>query len=486
MTSTAQAQVMPSTHSATSPRGGPKHRRARPLGATERWHSWHDSFGARWFLPGLSAIVVVAIAIRVGFAVGWTFGKVLPSDAMFFHQTAASLASGKGYAAATYIPPHKVLPTATHPPLFPMVLAVFDVLGFHSIDAQRVALGVVASIAVFLTGLLGHRVSGPVVGLIAAGIAAVDPLWFQSGAVLMSESVYLIVITAVLLVALGCVDRAGRWRFVLLGVVVGLATLTRSEALDLLIFLGVPVVLCAARSWRHRLAFAGCLIAGVLLVLVPWLVRNEIQMGGLTLSTDQGVTLAGSYCSGTLNPSSVDYGGFHAPCSLSGAGHLVYDVPPPHHAKTWTELTVSNALQSSTETYIRQHLSALPGLALARVENTWGLARTDQQIFYDAVEGAHPSADRFGLELGRVLLVFEFVGVLVLARRSLAPFFIVLAPLLVVTLNSAIFFGASRFLTAAQPSLAVFAGIGIAALAALATRHLRRGPIVTEGKTADP
>ena len=119
---------------------------------------------------------------------------------MFFHQTAASLAAGHGYATTSLVPPHRVLSTAQHPPLFSSVLAGFDLLGFHSVDAQRVLLGVVASIAVFLIGLVGYRVAGPSVGLVAAGIAALDPLWFQPSAALMSESVYLLVVSAVLLI----------------------------------------------------------------------------------------------------------------------------------------------------------------------------------------------------------------------------------------------------------------------------------------------
>jgi peptidoglycan/LPS O-acetylase OafA/YrhL len=468
-----------------APRGKPKHLRAPPAGLAWRWQAWRDSLGARWFLPGLSAITVAAIAVRAVFAVGWTFGKVLPSDATFFHQTAASLVSGRGYAVASYIPPHKVLPAAAHPPLFSMVLATFDALGFHSVDAQRVVLGVVASLAVFLTGLLGHRVSGPVVGLVAAGLAAVDPLWFQSSAVLMSESIYLVVIAGTLLLALRCLDRANRWSFVFLGGAIGLAALTRSEALLLLLFLAVPVVLFAARSGRQRLALARCLLAGLLVVLLPWLVRNELQMGGLTLSTDQGVTLAGSYCPATMQASNINYGGFDALCAEDAAAFLIEDVPPPDHAKSWTELTVSNTIGSSTQTYARAHLGALPGLALARVENTWGLARTNQQVFYDAVGGgANPSADRFGLELGRVLLAFEAVGVIILARRSLAPFSVLAAPLLVITVNSAIFYGATRFLTAAQPSLAVFAAIGLAAIVKALARRLRREPPVAPEEPA--
>jgi peptidoglycan/LPS O-acetylase OafA/YrhL len=450
------------------------HRRVGAL--TQRWQTWRDSFGVRWFLPALLAIVVVAVGIRVGFAVGWTFGKELTDDAQFYHQTAASLAAGHGYSTASFIPPHKVMPTAQHPPLFPTVLAVFDRIGFHSVDAQRVLLGMVASAGVFLTGLLGRRVAGPSVGLLAAGIAAVNPLWFQTSAALMSESVYLVVIPAVLLLALHCLEQPSRWRFMALGGAIGLAALTRSDALDLVICLGLPLVLFAARSGRDRLALARCLLAGLALVIAPWLIRNEVQMGGFTLSDNQGGTLAGAYCPEPFSPHFYNYGGFDAFCAEGAIGFFVKEVPPPHHAHSWTEIEVSNAVTSSTETYIRGHLSALPRVVAARIENTWGLARTNQQVYVATIEGRIPSFERFGLELGRVLLVLELIGAVMLARKSWSRFFVLVAPLIAVTLNSAIFFGMTRFLVAALPSLAVLAAIGVRVLVARVTRRPPRLP----------
>jgi peptidoglycan/LPS O-acetylase OafA/YrhL len=434
--------------------------------------SWRASLGPRWFLPGLGAIVALAAAIRVAFAARWTFGRPLPGDASFFHGTAASIAGGRGYSFASLVPPHHLVPTAQHPPLFPTVLAAFDILGLHSMDAQRIALGVVASAAVFLTGLVGHRVGGPLVGLVAAGIAAADPLWFQPSAALMSESVYLIIIATVLLVALRSLERPTRWRFVVLGAAVGLAALTRSDALGLSVILGVPLVLSAVRTARARLGLARCILAGLALVLAPWLIRNEIQMGGLALSDNQGGTLAGSYCPQALDPGNFNYGGFDGFCADAGAAYLVREAPPPNHARSWTELSVSNALWSATQPVIRRNLGALPGVVVARVENTLGLARTNQQVYLGALEGAVHSFERFGLELGRVLLVAELLGAIVLFRRSRARCAVVLAPVVAVAVNSAIFYGSTRFLAMAEPSLAVFAALGAGAVVAWLRRRV--------------
>ena len=135
----------------------------------------------------MSAIVFVALIVRVAFAIS-VRSKPFTGDAAWFRQVATNLANGKGFATG---PPGPFVPTAGHPPVFPLLLAFFDVLGIRSAESQRIVLGVVSTMGILVLGLLGRKVAGPVVGFVAAGIGAIDPLSFQWGGTLMSESVYL-------------------------------------------------------------------------------------------------------------------------------------------------------------------------------------------------------------------------------------------------------------------------------------------------------
>ena len=157
-------------------------------------------------------------------------------------------------------------------------------------------------------GLLGRRLAGPPVGLVAAAIAALDPLWVQQSGFVISESIYLIVIPTMLLIALRCIDRPNLWDIAVLGILIGLATLTRSEAVDFVVFLGAPVVVLAVHRWRDRVLFGLVLVAGVGLLVGPWLIRNDLEMGAFILSSNGGDTLSGSYCPPTYSPKSPDYG----------------------------------------------------------------------------------------------------------------------------------------------------------------------------------
>ncbi len=111
----------------------------------------------------------------------------------------------------------------------------------------------------------------------------------------MSESIYLVAIPGMLLVAVLCIEKPTVWRFGSLGLIIAIATLIRSEAVDFIALLGVPVLLMAVGDWRRRIQTGLALVVGFALILTPWLVHNEVQLGGATLSTNGGGTLDGSF-----------------------------------------------------------------------------------------------------------------------------------------------------------------------------------------------
>src|SRR5207244_8269490 len=103
-------------------------------------------------------------------------------------------------------------------------------------------------------GLIARRLGGPRAGLIAAGIAAVYPVLVAADGAMMSETLYGLLIAAALLTALRLLDRQpGPPLAAALGALIGLATLTRAEALLLLPLLAWPV---AARAQARRLLLA--------------------------------------------------------------------------------------------------------------------------------------------------------------------------------------------------------------------------------------
>src|SRR5206468_5751602 len=141
------------------------------------------------------------------------------------------------------------------PPLYPALLALFSWTGLDTYAAHRIVSCVLGAVAVVLIGMLGRRVAGDRIGLLAGAIAAVYPALWMLDASLRSESLYLPLIALVLLLAYGLRDRPGWRRAALLGAAIGLAALTRSEALLL-----VPLLLPWRRPKLAAAVVAACLV----------------------------------------------------------------------------------------------------------------------------------------------------------------------------------------------------------------------------------
>jgi hypothetical protein len=424
----------------------------------------------RWFGLGLLVLVILGIAMRIAFAIVWQFGKPLAGDPMVFQQTAAYLAHGHGYAIP-FLGKGKPEATALHPPVFPVVLAVLDVLGLQSANAHRIALAFIASGGIVAMGFLGRRLMSPATGLLAAGIAAFSPVWIQPSGKVLSESVYLVVIPLMLLAALRCIERPSRLRFAAVGLMIGIAALTRSEATSLIVLLGIPLVLFATRPWRGRARFGLMLLAGFALIVGPWLIRNDVELGGFTLSTDSGTTLSGAYSPATFDPNSPLYGSSDLNMQAADVDALLVYEHPPDHAKRWTELTLSNAESHIATTYARGHLSDLPGVVLAREGRLWGLYASGAQLQFDLVADAD-GVRGFQLAaqyLNWILIPLTIGGGIVLYRRSRRDLVVVAAPIVAAALNAALTYGSTRYRGVAEPSDAVLAAIG----AVFVLKHLR-------------
>src|SRR5262245_24484241 len=76
------------------------------------------------FAPLLLALGGVALAIRLVYALAVAPGQITPGDAHVYHELADALAGGHGYNLFPRF--HRNYPTAEHPPLFPLYLAVFS------------------------------------------------------------------------------------------------------------------------------------------------------------------------------------------------------------------------------------------------------------------------------------------------------------------------------------------------------------------------
>ena len=235
------------------------------------------------------AAAAVGLAVRLAFGLLYWVHKPLTHDEREYLALAESISAGRGF---TYAPDHEsgTTPQFGRAPAYPLFLAAIGA-GAGTRDASptrvKVAQSVVGAAAVWLIGLLGWRLGGPRAGVAAAWIAAVYPPLVWMPAYVLSESLYgALAMTTVLLLdraidRAGARQRPGAWA-ASAGVVCGLAILVRPA---MLFFLPVAGLWLAV---RRRLPIAALLIAGALVVVAPWTVRNYRTYGRVILVASEG------------------------------------------------------------------------------------------------------------------------------------------------------------------------------------------------------
>jgi hypothetical protein len=310
-----------------------------------------------------------------------------------------------------------------------------------------------------LVGLAGRRLGGARLGLLAAGLAAVYPPLVAYDSVLLSESLYAPLIAGTILAGLWCAERPSWRRGAALGAVIGLAALTRSEALLLLVLLVPFATRGPGTAGWARPALAA--VAATALVVVPWCARNTIAFDRpVGITTGDGPVLAGANVRSTYFGPRI--GGWDP-------GGLAIDRP---RGERRNDAEDSARLRRKGLDYAREHLGRVPAVALARIGRTWSAYPLGPRakVRYNAFVGGYREWAQWAAMLGGWLAMALAVVGFVRLRRDGARLAPLVAPLVLVTVTSAPFYGDPRFRVAADVSLVLLAAAGLAAL------RRRRGP----------
>lgn len=415
------------------------------------------------FRRRLVALVVLAALVRIVFSLMVASDLPFGVDADFYRLTATSLSTGNGF---TYRPAETMasigdenlrVPATSHGPVHSVVLAGADVVHVRSLDQHRIVLSLVSALGVACTGLLGRRVGGRRVGLIAAAIAAFHPLWFQAAGFLSSEATYFLVLPAALLVAhIAMHEQRWAW-WVAAGAMAAVAALTRSEAVLLIAMVTITMAWTARSGHRIRAGVAVALTAAVL--LAPWVLWVHARTGATTMSTNSGITLAGSNCDAAYyGPRLGTFGGTCAFAMAAMAGG-----PMPPGLDDGHQLGIRNARTTALGIdYMRAHRSRLPIVATARGLRTWGLFRIDNSLEFDTSIGAHRPTQHVGYVINWTLLPLALVGVVVLTwRRQWAHLSVLLVGVVLATATGVLIYGATRMRIPAEPVLAILAALAV-------------------------
>lgn len=233
--------------------------------------------------PILACAALVRIAWILRFHPTPTDGRF--DDTVWYRVAAHYFAAGDGY-----VNPYTGTPTAAWPPGYPVTLgAVFKLFGEGNWTAYgfNVALAVLTVAVVYWIGLAAFGRPTAIVGAFAVALWP-GQVYFAS--LTLSEPLFtLLFTTGVLLIVLAPKASRGRGpQLVSLGIVTGLAALTRGQALVLL-----PLALLAwrfeAHRWRPAIGWVMLAALATGVVLAPWVARNQRELGSpVIIATNLG------------------------------------------------------------------------------------------------------------------------------------------------------------------------------------------------------
>jgi 4-amino-4-deoxy-L-arabinose transferase-like glycosyltransferase len=167
------------------------------------------------------------------------------------------------------------IPTAARAPLYPLFLAVLYTLLGHHFAVARTAQAVLGAFVPLMVHTLGRRLFDSRVGIAAALIVALYPMFLLYPLGLATENLFFLLVPATILCLCKAAERSHQGFFLLAGVLLGLTILTRSVITGFLVLL-LPWLWWYSADKREALKSWILVLVPVAVLTIPWSIRNTL------------------------------------------------------------------------------------------------------------------------------------------------------------------------------------------------------------------
>ncbi|NNN21292.1 MAG: hypothetical protein HKL80_04735, partial [Acidimicrobiales bacterium] len=354
-------------------------------------------------------------------------------------------------------------PTAAHPPLWTLFLAVADIFHFQTLGTQLILNCILGALAIPIMAMVGKRVAGNAAGILTAFFVAAYPGgWVETGQ-LTAETLGLVTACLVILGTYRLVERPSILRAAELGLWCALAALTRSELALAVVLIGLLIV--GFRPFlkiklKDRFILAGTLIISTLMVMSPWLIRNNLVFSSPTFtSTELGFTLDMANCNDTyFAPPNASFS--VKSTSFEGYWTLACSMQQPSSGDESYDNTyyTNHAL-----TYIKANLGRVPTIMTIRVLRLWqgfdpiGQVRLD----FESEQWNYPA------NLAKMISFYAMIPFIIIAFRRLRKTSTLAFPLyvfpIIATISVAFITEDPRYRVMSEGGICLLAAIGVLA-----------------------
>jgi len=303
----------------------------------------------------LSALVLRLLPIVVTTDMGIALDDMFQYDAL-----AESIRLGQGFTW------YGGIPTAARAPLYPVFLAAIYTLFGHSFVAARIIQALVASLLPLITYAIGRRLFSTRVGLAAAWVVTLYPVFLLYPLGLATENLFFGLVPLTALTLMKGADTSSRSWLLLSGVLLGLVILTRSVIAGLVVLV-LPWLWYYGGRGKEAVKSWILVLLPVIALTAPWSVRNSLLYGELVfVESSLGFNLYLGY-----HPQGS--GTFDSPIAVAFLERLgAFDSPDLETEKATNEVGTREALQ-----FIRDDPARAMWLLLSKVSH---FLRSDKRL----------------------------------------------------------------------------------------------------------
>lgn len=335
-------------------------------------------------------------------AVGWNLAQgrgfgVFWDDPEWRAPYEAALGDGRDDYASLLLRSGRFEPTTYRPPLFPVLLSgIYSMFG-REFMLWRILNCVIGGAIAFLVFRLALRLGGPGAAWFAAIFFLIDPYQRHYAGLYLTENLATFLAVTLAYASLMLQEHPTRWRFLLVGVAVSVAVLSRGIFIFLLPY-AIALVAWQCVKLRNREGWIGGALFGVALVLLlsPWWIRNCIVLDApLPFGAQGWINMPAGYHDDAMSTGGNWDGDIRNRLYEEAGVPVTTELPLPER-----ERRLAEAGKQITLSWISNHLFEVPMLVVAKIWTLWGSSRFGLLTLLAALTGLcfrRPMQDRLPL-----------------------------------------------------------------------------------------